>query len=210
MRFHCRGRERREELVKYYDILPVSHIKLLKGQTKQSAAGGEIVDTYYTFTYAHKFDENDKGVFFCGYYAAEHFLELTNQKPLPVFNPLKVDLLLPNEVVDNNTDESPNTRKPRRVWHPVAKELYIALSIFTQYRDQPLHSDLAKYQMDLMKYYFYEPSFKRINHINNVFGKWGTLQVIIQKLRKDNPNFNDYPFPLIEQILNNKNRKNNF
>jgi hypothetical protein len=143
MRFHCRGRERREELVKYYDIIPVSHIKLLNGQKKQSAAGGEIVDTYYTFKYTNKFNEQDSGVFICGYAAAEHFLELTKQPPLPVFNPLKDDCVLPIENVEYPKGKLPP--KFKREWNPVAKELYIALNIFTQYRDQPLYSDLAQY-----------------------------------------------------------------
>ena len=50
----CRGEGRREQIVREYNVVPVIHAKLLKGQTKHSDAGALIEDQYYIFECTHK------------------------------------------------------------------------------------------------------------------------------------------------------------
>lgn len=64
--FSCRGIERRDEIVKNYNLSIVSYTKLLKGQKESSCAGQLITDKYYTFKYTHKTNAADEGVFICG------------------------------------------------------------------------------------------------------------------------------------------------
>ncbi|WP_167397268.1 hypothetical protein [Lysinibacillus mangiferihumi] len=48
-KFSCRGKVRREEIVKQYNLKIIARTKLLNGQSKKSSVGGECTDehTYY-------------------------------------------------------------------------------------------------------------------------------------------------------------------
>lgn len=45
----CRSTEKRQWIVRNYNVEPVAHIQLLKGQTKHSDAGAIIENDYYIF-----------------------------------------------------------------------------------------------------------------------------------------------------------------
>ena len=82
-KFSCRGKEKRIQLVKIYEIKPISHMILLNGQEKRSAAEDKITKEYYCFSYKKKNSNEKTDTFIVGIYVAKHFLELLNYEPLP-------------------------------------------------------------------------------------------------------------------------------
>ena len=86
---HCRGHDKKIELINDYIIEPLSYIKLLPGQEKQGCCG-LLRDRYYVFEYQNKANPQDKGNFFVGYDCGEQFLDLLNidKSEYKLFNPL--------------------------------------------------------------------------------------------------------------------------
>lgn len=85
--FSCRTEKKRIELVNQNYIKPIAHVRLLNGQERTSCTKDLLTHSYYCFSLQAK-NEPIKETFLCGTYAANHFLKLTNQEPLPLFNPL--------------------------------------------------------------------------------------------------------------------------
>ena len=86
----CRSTEKRQWIVKNYDVEPVAHIQLLAGQTKHSDAGATIENDYYIFHVNDRVN-NIREIIQCGMGAAKDFLRLLNHEGLPLFNPLHGD-----------------------------------------------------------------------------------------------------------------------
>ena len=86
----CRSTEKRQWIVKNYNVEPVAHIQLLAGQTKHSDAGATIEKDYYIFEAVHKVNGKEE-VIQCGMGASRDFLKLLNHEGLPLFNPLHGD-----------------------------------------------------------------------------------------------------------------------
>ncbi|KYK96278.1 hypothetical protein SA3733_02810, partial [Aggregatibacter actinomycetemcomitans serotype d str. SA3733] len=55
----CRGERIREQLVDDFKIIPLAHVRLLNGQTKESCAGPTLDREYYVFSYQGYTDQND-------------------------------------------------------------------------------------------------------------------------------------------------------
>ena len=89
----CRGERIREQLVDDFKIIPLAHVRLLNGQTKESCAGPTLDREYYVFSYQSYTDQNDVGTFVCGITVANDFINLIQQQDpavnrLPLFDPL--------------------------------------------------------------------------------------------------------------------------
>ncbi|QLB16605.1 hypothetical protein A6B40_02885 [Mannheimia varigena] len=129
----CRGEDNRVQLVHDFEILPLAHVRLLNGQTRESCAGPTLDREYYVFSYQNYVNSADAGTFVCGITVAHDFINLIQQRNpevhrLPLFDPLagfaQVEKI-------NNADRSGVGRRERLVpnWNPVARELYEAISI---------------------------------------------------------------------------------
>ena len=89
----CRGETTRVQLVHDFEIVPLAHVRLLNGQTKESCAGPTLDREYYVFSYQSYADQADTGTFVCGITVANDFINLIQrQNPavnrLPLFDPL--------------------------------------------------------------------------------------------------------------------------
>lgn len=117
---YCRGREKREEIVREYKVEPVAHIQLLNGQTKHSDAQAEIRNDYYVFNVISR--QNDRVIdsIQCGMGAARHFLNLLHHDGLPLFNPLQGD-------GGGGTGGDGGNGGHVSAWDPLAKQLYNAI-----------------------------------------------------------------------------------
>lgn len=85
---YCRmGPEVREEAFNYFDVVAVSHLVLLPGQQKRNYLGQPLTREYYCFEFTERATGNF-GSFLCGYDIAAHWMSLSGQDPLPLFNPM--------------------------------------------------------------------------------------------------------------------------
>lgn len=121
----CRTPEVREAIVETYELRPEAHVRLLKGQSKISCTGDPLTDSYYYFTYRSRETPADEGYFVCGYFAAEHFLQLLALPKLPLFDPLKS---LKTESAEPNADKD-DVPSSRPAWNPEMKQLHDAVNL---------------------------------------------------------------------------------
>ncbi len=190
----CRGAVTRELIVNEYVVTPIIHAKLLNGQTKRSDASALIMDRYYIFECVHR-TTKAKEIIQCGMGAARHLLELTNQKPLHLFNMLKDEGL---------TGNGKATSEKQKQWNPVAKQLYHAIMILIVDWDAKPNTPLFDIKKKAEKYYYCEPFLDRIKQVNNIIAKDSknrTITQILDDLRSSGNHVKDYHFQLLTNIL---------
>ena len=190
----CRGKEKREQIIKEYDIVPIIHAKLLNGQTKYSDAVSPITDQYYIFECIHKVT-GKKELIQCGMRAAKHLLELTHNKSLPIFNLLKSDGTTCGSVGGTGIS------KPK--WDEMAKQLYNAIMILIIDWNAKPDTPLFGLKKEAEKYKYCAPKLWRIEKVNNVIAKdyrKRKLSEILDDLKKDN-DIKEYKFDLLDTEL---------
>lgn len=128
----CRGEDNRVQLVQNFEILPLSHVRLLNGQTKASCAGPTLDREYYVFSYRNYTNSEDTGTFVCGITVANDFINLIQQQNptvhrLPLFDPLAGFGQVGNLTNTGQTRTGGVRQVPN--WNPIAKELYEAIGM---------------------------------------------------------------------------------
>ena len=206
---YCRGPECRENIVKTYIVRPTAHSKLLNGQSKQSCTGQVLTDTYYSFECINRVNPKDVRILFCGYRAAEHFLELINHEGLPLFDPLQSDFTSAANQSKSSPQEKGDTINTRitKKWNDEAKQLYEAINLLVMCWNASIYGRLAKYKEDLEKFRDYKPYLERVEYVNSIITKdfkKRTLTQMLDDLRKDNPKLKQFKFDLLDKMLNEK------
>lgn len=209
---NLRGKENRINFVEKYDITPVSHQRLLNGQVKKSVGGSKITNRYYCFLYNRKGESYQK-TFTCGYYIAEHLLELTNQEKLPLFNPLKSEKRnTRNNEINNNNERNENHRQRNEL----AFQLSDAIYLFNAYWYDDIDRILANILREMNKYYYnqtYNRTVKaRIKAVNTIFRKClpnKKMTDVINELSKNN-DIKEYNFDLLNRVLEAENIESRF
>ncbi len=203
----CRGENTRKRIVGEYFLKPIAHVRLLKGQSKKSCTGDILTDQYYCFYYTHKKNSQITGTFFCGKYAAEHFLKLLNKKPLPLFDPLEGISLYRG----SNETKARTIRTDK--WNPVAKQLYEAIHLLIICWDTVPGKVLSEIKEKLERYFNNEPFLSQIKAVNTIISKDNrqrTLQEMIDELRSAGNNVKEYKFYLLNEKLLKQNIKSYF
>ena len=199
----CRGKEKREQIAKEYDIVPIIHAKLLNGQTKYSDAASPITDQYYIFECIHKVT-GKKEMIQCGMGAAKHLLELTHNNSLPIFNLLKTD--------GASSVSVGVTGVSKAKWNEMAKQLYNAIMILIVDWDAKPDTPLFDLKKEAEKYKYCAPKLWRIEKVNNIIGKdykKRKLSEILDDLQKDN-DIKEYNFDLLDAELKTNGIFSNF
>jgi len=194
--FHCRGKETRIRLVQVYDIVPISHTSLLKGQEKHSAAGDTITKEYYRFSYKNKGTTDNTETFIVGMYVARHFLKLLNHEPIPLLNPLKSNLNNPR------CQENKPVEMQKEKWNSLALELYTVINIILMTWDKDI-TILSKILEKIIKNKNTEPFLGDIKSVNTIISKdykKRTIDQMLDEFRIEN-DIKDYKFPLISKKL---------
>lgn len=218
--FSCHGNKCREQLVNDYRLTPRANTKLLNGQTKISCTGQKLTDSYYTFEYQHKQNEEDAGAFFCGYKSAQHFLKLLEQEHLPIFNPLHAvnegpKTATPKKEADQlePAEATQEDKESKVVWNDTALQLYNAINLLIICWNKPIHGKLGEHKSALEKYRQYEPYLYRIAYVNNVVGKDAkkrSLTQMLKDLRIQNPTLKEYDFSLLTGALEKEGKVSHF
>lgn len=183
----CRGKERRQWIVDNYNVQPVAHIQLLKGQTKHSDAGAVIENDYYIFEAVNK-RTDEKDIIQCGMGASRDFLAMLNHKGLPLFNPLHRDA---RNVVSGGREAQPkNTeRQNKDTWNPIAEQLYNAIMWTIIIINAKPNSPIFDIREKVYQYKYKRPFDSQIRGVNTIIQKnlqGKTLTEAINKLRENN------------------------
>jgi hypothetical protein len=203
-KFYCRGEKTRIDLVKKYEIIPISHMPLLKGQKKRSATGDTIIKEYYCFSIKDKNSDKDPEMFIVGTLAAKHFLTLLKHGSLPIFHILK------NNKKNSKGQKNNSTSVEMDKWNPLALELYKIINIILIAWDTN-GGVLSKIMMNVIKNTNKEPTLANIRSINTIISKdpkKRTIYQILDEIKRQNE-IKDFKFPLITKILLDNKIKNN-
>lgn len=172
----CRGEDNRAELVQDFEILPLAHVRLLDGQTRESCAGPTLDREYYVFSYQSYTNRADTGTFVCGITVAHDFINLIQQRNpevhrLPLFDPLAGFAQVENA---NNVDRGAGRgRQQVPIWNPVARELYEAISIIClMWNLDNIGGVLERVLCNLATNPMQEPSVSDIRSINTIVFKY--------------------------------------
>lgn len=205
---YCRGKEKREEIIRDYIVEPVAHIQLLKGQTKQSDAQAKIENDYYVFKVISREKGDVIDTILCGMGAARHFLELLHHEGLPLFNPLQGDGA--GGAGGNGGDGGDGI--PRQNWNPLARQLYYAIMWVITLLDADPDSTIYKVKDEVYNRRGIAPG-KNIKSVNTIirrniemhnFGDAKTLTEAINKCRQQNRlRDNMCQFELIQEAIEN-------
>lgn len=202
----CRSEKLREELVKIYDIKPIAHVKLLKGQEKVSCTGDLLTDSYYCFSYKKKNTGDPLQSFFCGSHGSKDFLRLLGLKPLTCFNPIKGDGL--TGVKTGGSRVNSDIEK----WDQTAKELYNALNLLIVYWDIAPNGAILDIKSKVEKDYYKVPGDSTIKAVNTILSKDknnNTMTMIVNLLGKTH-DVRDFKFEDINKRLKEMDLKSYF
>ena len=203
-KFYCKGEKARIDLVKKYEIVPISHIPLLKGQEKRSATGYTITKEYYCFSIKDKNSGNEPEMFIVGTFAAKHFLTLLKHDPLPIFHILK------NNKENSKGQKNNSTSVEMDKWNSLALELYNIINIILIAWDTN-GGILSKIMMNIIKNTNKEPTLADIRSINTIISKdhkKRTIYQMLDEIKRQNE-IKGFKFPLITKILSDNKIKNN-
>jgi hypothetical protein len=201
--FHCRGKETRVQLVKEYEITPITHCRLLTGQIKRSAAEDTITKEYYCFSYRKRNSNDEYETFIVGLHVAKHFLELLNHAPLPIFD------ILESSKEKSKKKNNPTIQTEKEKWNPLAKELYKVINIILMAWDTN-GKKLAKILQEINNNQTREPPFSIIKSVNTIISKdrkERTIYGMLDEFKKENK-IKDTKFPLITKVLEGLLKKN--
>lgn len=191
---NCRGDARKLEILTDYTLEPVAHLKLLNGQ-KMNGCCGPLRDRYYVFRVSPK-SGGEPGEMIVGYHCAEDFLRLLQLQRLPLFNPL--------------TQQSSGAGGGGGVtggasWHPLTREVYNAVNLLSMAWGG--HRPYG-FLLEILNNIHSSPSTriddKIVRRLNTTIAKdreSRTLRQMIDALAAANPNFKEYHFPLIGEVL---------
>lgn len=182
----CRSTEKRQWIIEKYNVIPVAHIQLLKGQIKHSDAGRIIENDYYIFEAINKSD-GSKEIIQCGMGAARDFLRMLNHKGLPIFNPLHKGEIVEHEIGRTRIGEY--NRKTEINWNPIARQLYNAIMWIIIIIDAKPNTPIFEIKDRVYRFKNKEPFDSQIRAVNTIIGnslKNFTLTEIINNLGKEN------------------------
>lgn len=194
---NCRGKNK-EEIIKNYNLVPITYVKLLRGQQKENCCGGYLKDKYYAFEYHHKINISDNGGFFVGYDCAEQLFNLLSidKNDYPLFNPIKQ-----LTAGTTGTGGTAGTTSKNKI-HGLNKEVYNAINLMCMAWNTPPYGKILN-TYNYVKNPLNKPTQSwAIKDINYIIGRYSTtLTDIVNNLRTLEPNLKIFEFPEMNQII---------
>ena len=205
--FYCRTAERREQIIRKYDLTPIAHVTLLNGQKRKSCTGNTLEGAYYCFSYKEKYGEAS-GSFFCGTETGNHFMDLINSKRLPVFNPLKSKR---NEDISILTRGETNA-KDKKVWHPASLQLFNAINLLIICLDTSIGTPLDQIMNKIIRYSDRPPFQSQVKAVNTIISKDSRNRKLSEMLVEISEfcDTKHYEFNLLRDILSQENIESRF
>lgn len=206
---NCRGSKVRDEILKNYKLKPICHLKLLPGQKKQSLAGDELTDRYYTFAYEtiHLSDPKTgkpyQSGFNCGYHVAESFLSKLGLPHLTLFNPIHT---LGTSGTGGSSGGAHHPTSSSTPWCPINLEMLDAIHLICTCWSRPPRAGSAMSEIsDQIRRFPHSPVFdSKVASINTIISHDAnkrTLVGMINELRAICPNLKVFNFPEMKDAL---------
>lgn len=191
----CRGEKKRIFIVQNYIVKPICNLKLLNGQIKKSDAGNDITDHYYIFECTLRKNKTKKETIICGVEVAKHFAYLTKQNLPKLFNILKSNNIVSENVKIQKSDND------SFAYNEASLQLYDAIMIIMSIWNIKPQSPIFYVLESIKQNMFEEPKLSNIKSINTMLknGKT-TLRQMLNKLSEKN-NIKDYKFDLLIKEL---------
>lgn len=200
----CRSTEKRQWIVRNYNVEPVAHIQLLKGQTKYSDAGAIIENDYYIFQAVGRASGKMETIQ-CGMGAARDFLKLIGHEGLPLFNPLHGEASAGGHSGGNSVGHG--GKKTVAVWNPIAQQLMNAIMWTILIIDAKPDTTIFKIREKVYRFKDREPFPSLVKSVNTIIGKnlgGKTLTEAINELKLYNNVRDDMcQFNKLVDIINN-------
>ena len=194
----CRGHERRLWLCREYEITPIAHLKLLKGQRLDSCAGGEITDNYFRFHARRRGNPEDFGDIICGYPTGCDFCDILNIDKPPLFNPLRAEPGGGGGAGGGNGGNNPAQEQ----WNPCMLQLSNAVKILLAYLPYREDSPLSNIQEKICNYPFCNPFPKYIKSVNTVLRNYDlTMDDVLEDIERQNGPIKDFHFNLLSRTI---------
>lgn len=196
----CHGDEAKQKIIDAYSLTPIVYIRLLAGQKIQGCCG-PITDRYYSFEAEHK---QTKAIetFVVGYHCGEQFLELIGHSKLQLFNPFQAQ---GHGGVGGGGAGGGNAVQI----HPLNQELSDAIHLLTSaWGGKAPKGSLRTFLDYIRKKPQWPTQDFAIVGFNRILGKdkaQRSLTQIIIDIRIANPTLRNFTFPLMQQVLTNKN-----
>lgn len=195
------GEKARADTVQKFLIVQKAHYINLSDNPVESIFRKDLKEVYIIELVDKQNNENRRS-YVVGCKVAGSLLELTDQKPIPLFHPFS------DRQPDTSPSRSPSktaaTSKSSRQRTPLNEELYqalsIVLSVYGYKRPDGLFANLLVEVRD--EFPGYDVKEYKIRNFDKALKKFGrTLYEIIADLRSRYPELRDFSFPLMEQIL---------
>ncbi|MBQ3513629.1 MAG: hypothetical protein IJA32_07510 [Lachnospiraceae bacterium] len=193
---NCRGPQKREEIVRDYQLECVAHIRLVNGTTIRSDAERDITRTYYMFLCTNRENPEIVEQICCGEGAGKELLRLADITAPAIFN-----MLHEEHNGGHGGGEGGGRVENHEVWNESAKQLYDAIMILiTAWNMKP--GPIYNYLKEAKLYRYCVPYSYRVERINEILHRNNTsMRAVLNTLAQRNPNLREYRFNLLEDIL---------
>jgi len=205
---NCRGNQAKQNLVNNNNLVILGRRNITQNNPVQCCCNNRITTGQY-----YIFEDNNGEIFYTSSGCGRQILNLMNiNVRIPLFNPLQNQNYggEGNTVVGGNNDERQNLQNMT----DLNKEVYFLIFLVCQgcwNLDFPQRDPLRGYLSNLIKYPTNDIFDSKVIHINNIVGKCKNITSIrdyINNEIENNPNFTNFQFPLVNQIIKNADIKN--
>jgi len=195
--FKCKENDNKKKIIAEYDIKPVSHLLLLKGQERAGCCG-KLTREYFIFHTIHK-QTKKEGSFMVGESCAKDFLKLSGQNSIPLSNLFQsTSTTNSGNVVSGNS-----TISNSKLAHPLNRLLIEAINFLCASLDKTPQNSILKI-LDFTNDNQTNPNLKGIEFFNNIIYsdlRGVKLTDAFNAIKEEN-NFKNIDFsPLHEHIL---------
>ncbi len=192
-----RGDEKRGWLVANYELIPFSHIKLLKDQQRRCICGNMITSSYHIF---HAKDKHSKKKtnFHAGPHCAKDLIERSGSEAIPIINILQDT----NFLNTNNSEGGERNLSSRIKFSKFNFELCKVIALYCANKDE--YPDSIATITEFTVKVPLKDNHRGAEWFNERLIKDDTkISTILNKLAIEN-NIKNFSFPLLNDFLNNK------
>ncbi|NQZ98414.1 MAG: hypothetical protein HRU01_18080 [Myxococcales bacterium] len=211
---NCRGDQAKQNLVNNNKLVILGRRNITQNNPVNCCCNNTITTGQY-----YIFEESNGNIFYTSKGCGRKILDLMNiNVRIPLFDPLQNQIqglgaggAGGNDRVAGNNEVGHNLRNMT----DLNKEVYLLIFLVCQGcwdLDFPQRDPLRGLLSNLIKYPTNDIFDSKVTHINNIVGACNNINSIRDYINNEivnNPNFVDFQFPLVNQIINDTNLNNN-
>lgn len=201
-----RGKEAKEKFVRdYTDVQVFAYVVLPKGCKRKSQCGGKLTDRCYHFSAVCKKTQKQEQ-FFLGYDCGKQLMKMLNIPAVKLFNPFVQTHK--NAKTKGATHHANNIKEE---FTPLGKELFDLINLTYMGLKLKDFEILDSISIKIRNKANENPKARYFASVNTILGEFhSTIQKILEKLQKNNPQFRKFDFTAsrtyLAQYFKEKNR----